>query len=106
MEGVYEKLIGNSGKLSVLGHLICYFSNCFQKSSGSRSFVVVAAEGGLKKAQVIPCSADLPVGRVPGVSRPAGAVRGAERPPCPPGARASSALPAGSWSRVAFCAPV
>lgn len=88
MEGVYEKLIGNSGKLSALGHLICSFSNCFQNSSGSRSFVVVT----VKIAQVVLCAANIHLGRGPALS----AVLNGR------GNRASSAPACGSWSRVAF----
>lgn len=93
MEGVYEKLIGNSGKLSALGHLICSFSNCFQKSSGSRSFFVVATGGGLKKKLTLYLSKSCPGCRCPWCPRPrgTGAVRGAERAlrPAQPGNRAS-----------------
>lgn len=109
MEGVYEKLIGNSGKLSALGHLICSFSNCFQKSSGSRSFFVVATGGGLKKswrytwANLAPGAG---VRGVPGRGAPAlsAVLNGLSALPsqetAPP-----LGLPAGPWSHVAFCTP-
>lgn len=109
MEGVYEKLIGNSGKLSALGHLICSFSNCFQKSSGSRSFFVVATGGGLKKSSRYTWANLAPGAGVRGVpGRGALALSAVlnglsalpSQETAPP-----LGLPAGPWSHVAFCTP-
>lgn len=59
MEKTYGKLTGNSWKWSTLGRLSDYFGNCFKKSSGSLSFVVVVVEDVRKITPVIPWATNL-----------------------------------------------